>query len=52
MLAYYRSATIIPFLFFATVLGVARLARSGPAKGALIAFMAALFAANAAIWLT
>jgi uncharacterized membrane protein len=52
-LAYYRSAAIIPFLFFATVLAVARLARgSPPTKGLLLAFMAALFAADAAIWLT
>jgi len=53
MLAYYRSATIIPFLFFATALGVARLARgSRSARGVLVVFMAALFAMNAAIWLT
>jgi uncharacterized membrane protein len=53
MLAYYRSAPIIPFLFFATALGAARIARwPRPAKGALIVFMAALLAANGAIWLT
>jgi uncharacterized membrane protein len=53
MLAYYRSATIIPFLFFATALGVARLARwPRPAKDALIVFMVALLATNGAIWLT
>ena len=34
MLAYYRSAPIIPFLFFATALGAAQLARGPrPAKG-------------------
>ncbi len=52
-LAYYRSATIIPFLFFASALGAARLGRRSRAtRGWLIAFMAALLAANAAIWLT
>jgi len=53
MLAYYRSAPIIPFLFFATALGAARFAR-GPrsAKGPLIVFMTALLAVNGAIWLT
>ncbi|MGO8704717.1 MAG: DUF2079 domain-containing protein [Candidatus Brocadiia bacterium] len=53
MLAYYRSAPIIPFLFFATALGAAQLARGPrPAKGLLIAFMAALLAVNGVIWLT
>jgi len=52
-LAYYRSATIIPFLFFATALGAARLAQGSRAtRRALIVFMAALLAVNAAIWLT
>jgi uncharacterized membrane protein len=52
-MAYYRSATIIPFLFFASALGAARLAReSRTTRHALIVFMAALLAVNAAIWLT
>jgi uncharacterized membrane protein len=53
MLAYYRSAPIIPFLFFATALGAARFARGPrPAKGPLVVFMAALLAVNGAVWLT